>query len=159
MSALPNRRPSRPDPPGQVWSRCQARYGDDDFDLAPPLADYHHPTNAGMIGFIVSLVSLGLLIVVAILWVFLDQENRQQQNIERTRWMLYWFMFLDVVSFLAALTATIMGGRGLTPTNPLYRGFSVTALILGILEMLATAFFGLFLFCCVMVFEVFKAGG
>ena len=118
-----------------------------------------HSTAAGMYGFIIALISLGLLIVVTILWLIMNQEDRQQQNVDRTRWMLYWFMFLDLMSFAAALTATVLGGRGLTPSNQLYRGLSLAALILGILEMAATSLFGLGLFCCVSFMELFRNMG
>jgi hypothetical protein len=154
MAAPPNRRPGRP-----LSTRCNARYEDDDLDLSPPRSTLEHSTNAGMYGFIISLISLGLLIVVTILWIIMNQENRQQQNDDRTRWMLYWFMFLDLMSFGAALTATILGGRGLTPSNQLYRGLSLAALIIGILEMAATSLFGLGLFCCVSFLELVRNVG
>ena len=54
----------------------------------------------------------------------------------------------------AALTATVMGGRGLAPSNPLYRGWAMTALIAGILEMIATVIFFFFMTCVILLFEV-----
>ena len=45
---------------------------------------------------------------------------------------------LDFVSFLTGLFATIMASRGLSPSNPLYRGWSILGLILGILEISCT---------------------
>jgi magnesium-transporting ATPase (P-type) len=125
---------------------------DDDFDVGPP-RDSENATSAGMIGFIFAVVSIGLLVVVAVLWTLLDHDQQQARNVDQKRWLLYWFLFLDMLSFFAALVAVIMGGRGLTPTNPLYRGWSMTALILGILEIIATIIFGIFMTCFVLLFE------
>lgn len=118
-----------------------------EYDPTQPRGRYLHPTSAGMVGFIFSAVSLGLLIVVAILWFFLSQDQEQGHN-ERQRWMFYWFLFLDLVSFLSAVIATVLSGRALSPSNPLYRGFAVMGLILGILEIVLTMLFGLIMTCC-----------
>jgi hypothetical protein len=93
--------------------------------------------------------------VVAVLWILLDQDQQQARNPNSKRWMLYWFLFLDVLSFFASLIAAILGGRGLTPTNPLYRGWSMAALILGLVGIMATIFFGIFMTCFVLIFEAF----
>src|SRR5262249_19743866 len=95
-----------------------------------------NPTNAGMIGFILAMSAVGLLAVVFVLNIFLNQEEHVQQNIERVRLMYFWFLFLDAVCFLCGLTATIFCGRALAPTNSLYPGWSVIGLVLGILEMI-----------------------
>jgi archaellum biogenesis protein FlaJ (TadC family) len=130
----------------------RVRYDDDDdFDVGRPRRSNENPTSAGMIGFLAAMVSLGLLLVVLVLFIFLKQEDlaaRGGANIERTRLMYYWFLILDVVSFFAALTATILGARGSSPTNPLYRGYGVAALVLGIVEMAITVLFGFFISCC-----------
>jgi hypothetical protein len=149
MSSMPGQEPPLPSP------RRHARYDDaDDFDIGPPRS-LENPTSAGMVGFIFALVSVGLLVVVVVLFLFLQQEDQVQQNASRKRWMLYWFLFLDVLSFGASLVATVLGGRGLTPTNPLYRGSSMIALILGITGIVVTILFGIFMTCAVMIFEVF----
>jgi uncharacterized BrkB/YihY/UPF0761 family membrane protein len=144
-----------------LHDRDDIRY-DDDFDVAPGRQSRQDPTNAGLIGFIAAVVSLGLLVVVVILYIFLQHEEQQGHNAahdERVRWMYYWFLFLDVVSFLAALTATIAAGRGLAPSNALHRGWAVAALVLGIIEMLITIGFGLFMTCCVILLEAFRRPG
>ena len=46
------------------------------------------------------------------------------------------------------MTATILGVRGIARTNPLFRGFGVAALVLGIIEIAVTTIFGLIFFCC-----------
>ena len=152
-------RSSAPQPPDDDHkprsARRHARY-EDDFD-STERPGVENPTSAGMIGFVFSLVSLGLLVVVAVLWVLLDQDQRQMQDANQKRWMLYWFLFLDVLSFFASLVATIMGGRGLTPSNPLHRGFSMTALILGLLLVVATMIFGIFMTCFVTIFVAIGA--
>ena len=115
-----------------------------------------------MIGFIAALVSLGLLGVVLVLFIFLKEEDagpRGGANIERTRLLYYWFLILDVLSFFAALTATVLGARGSTPTNPLYRGYAVAALCLGIIEMVITILFSFYMMCAVMLVEMMRAGG
>jgi hypothetical protein len=155
---------------GPDW-RCLARrrghyddFDDDEIDLGRPAErPYQNPTTLGMIGFVFSGLSLGLLVVVFILWIFLRHDNQgqivQNQVDERTRWMMYWFLILDVLSFFAGLTATIMGGRGMAPSNPLYRGYSTAALILGIVEMVATIIFGFIMTCVVLIFEALRVGG
>jgi branched-subunit amino acid permease len=135
------------------------RYDDIDDPEVGTARHRDRPTNAGMIGFIMALVSLGLLGIVAVLWFAMEQEDRQQQNSERYRLLLYWFTFLDIGSFFIAVTATASAIRGLAPSNPLYRGWSLTALILGVIEILVTAFLGLIFFCCLSWTELMRAGG
>lgn len=126
-----------------------SRHDDFDDDLGRPRRRFENSTNAGMIGFIAAMVSLGFLAVVLVLNIFLKQEEQLQENIERVRMMYLWFLVLDLLSFFAGLTAAIMCGRGLAPTNPLYRGWSVAGLILGILEMIGAIVFGLFMTCAI----------
>ena len=76
---------------------------------------------------------------------------------EAQRWLLYWFLFLDVLSFLAGLIATILVVRG-DVCESAHRGWSMLALILGITEMVGTSIFGIFMTCFVMLFEVFGGG-
>ena len=139
---MPSQSDRRPAPP-----RGLARFEDDDFDGEPYDDGPSHPTLAGMYGFIIAMVSLGLLGVVVALWILLQQENQMQAD-DRTLWMFSWFLFLDLISFVGGLAATILGARGMARSNPLYRGFSVAAMILGILELAVTSIFGLFFFCC-----------
>lgn len=126
-------------------------FDDDRPSLANARGRHENPTTVGMVGFIAALVSLGFLAVVFVLNTFLKQEEQMQENIERVRWMYIWFIILDLLSFLAGLTATVMCGRGLSPTNPLYRGWSIFGLILGILEMILAIGFGLFMTCAVLM--------
>lgn len=135
-----------------------ARYEDDEFNVEPFDDSRARPGLVGMYGFIVAMVSLGLVAVVIVLAVLLGHENEARDNPDRTRWMLYWFMFLDLISFIGSVIAIVMGVRGLAPANVLYRGFSVAALVLGILELVATSFFGLGLCCFTMIFEVHRGG-
>jgi len=118
-----------------------------------------HPTTAGMIGFIASMVALAFLIVVAILYFALKQEDLQQEVPQRTRLMYYWFLFLDMMSFLAALCAVIFTSRGLSATNPLYRGWATFGLIISIIEIVATLVFGLIMTCNVLLFEAMRGAG
>jgi magnesium-transporting ATPase (P-type) len=146
--------------------RRRSEYGyddeDDDLDLGGrrkrgPLPS--HPTTAGMLGFIAAMVALAFLIVVAILWFALNQEELRQEIPQRTRLMYYWFLILDVLSFIAALCAIIFTSRGLSPTNPLYRGWAMLGLILGIIEIVATLIFGLIMTCNVLLFEALRGAG
>jgi hypothetical protein len=134
------------------------RYEDDDFDLPgrrrPPV---QHPTSAGLIGFIFSAVSIGLLVIVVVLYVLLNQDEQLGQNVERRRFLWWWFLILDFVSFLTGLFAVIMASRGLSPSNPLYRGWSILGLVLGILELVITIGFGLFMTCVVLFVEANRA--
>lgn len=133
---------------------------DDDFDSRRRRGDMpSHPTTAGVIGFIAAMVSLAFLLVVAILYFALKQEDLQAEVMQRTRLMYYWFLILDVLSFIAALCAIIFSTRGLARTNPLYRGWAYTALALGIVEIVATLIFGLIMTCNVLLFEALRAGG
>ena len=140
----------------QPTSMKRMRYDDDDdFEGGQRRGTEENASSAGMVAFIFAAVAIGLFAVMLILWIFLNKEEVQQRNIDRKRWMLYWFMFLDVLSFFAALTAVVMGGRGLAPSNPLYRGWAMTALILGILELIGTMIFFFFMTCAVLLFEAF----
>jgi hypothetical protein len=160
MSSMPRRSPFPQDsegascPKSSVQRKVRHDDDDDNYDIGQPRGG-GNASSIGMIGFIFALVSIGLLMVVAVLWILLDQDQQQVRNASTKRWMLYWFLFLDVLSFFAALIAAILGGRGLTPTNPLYRGWSMTALILGLVEIIATIFFGIFMTCFVLIFEAF----
>jgi hypothetical protein len=127
---------------------------DDDFDNLGRRRPLEHPTPAGLIGFIFSLVSVALLVVVVILYILLTQDEQQGQNVERRRYLMWFFLILDFLSFLTGLFAVIMTGRGLSPSNPLYRGWAVTGLILGIIELLITILFGFFMTCVVFITEV-----
>jgi hypothetical protein len=127
---------------------------DDNFEFGPARGE-ETGSSAGMIGFIFAVVSIGLFVVVGVLWYFLDDDQARMQNQSQKRWMLYWFLFLDVVSFFAALAATVLGGRGLSPSNSHYRGFSLAALICGLIEIILTLVFGVILTCFVMIFEAF----
>ena len=117
------------------------------------------PTTAGMIGFIAAMVGLAFLVVVAILYFAMRQEDAQGVIQERTRLMYYWFLILDILSFFAAIAAVIFASRGLSPTNPLYRGWAITALILGIIEIVATLLIGVFMTCAVLIFEAMRNAG
>ena len=58
-------------------------YGDGRYDDGPV-----QPTLAGMYGFIIAMVSLGLLGVVTALWFLLQEENPGQAN-DRMLWMFW----------------------------------------------------------------------
>ena len=160
MASMPRRFPRPQDSGGASRPKSSVQrhvlYDDDDdnYDIGQARGG-ENASSAGVIGFIFALVSIGLLVVVAVLWILLDQDQQQARNVNSKRWMLYWFLFLDVLSFFASLIAAILGGRGLTPTNPLYRGWSMAALILGLVEIIATIFFGIFMTCFVLIFEAF----
>ena len=134
---------------------------DEDFEIGKPRRRdrdrdrdrNENPTLAGLYGFIAALLGLGLLAIVVVLYIFLKQER---QNPEMDRLMSWWFLLLDAVSFVAGLVATILGARGCSPTNTIYRRYAVTALVLGILEMVVTIVFGLIMTCVVLVFEAMK---
>lgn len=129
-------------------------FDEDGYDPHENGRRYSNPTSAGMIGFIAAMLSLGFLAVVLVLYLLLKQDERLRENVERERLMFYWFLVLDILSFFTALTATVLCGRGLSPTNPLYRGWAVTGLILAILEMIATIGFGLIMTCAVLIVEL-----
>jgi hypothetical protein len=128
---------------------------DDDFDIGHRRESQVNESSAGMVGFIFSAVAIGLLLVVGVLWILLEKDEGQVRNPEGHRWMLYGLLFLDVLSVFAALTATVLGGRGLAPSNPLYRGWAITALILGIIEMIGTVIFFFIITCFALLFHAF----
>jgi hypothetical protein len=137
------------------------RYDDEfgEFDPTDSRVDpEENASSAGMVSFIFAAVSVGLIIVVAVLWVFLNEEEEKRRNPQRHEWMLLWFMFLDVLSFFAGLTATIFGARGLNQYNPLYRGWAMTGLTLGIIEMVGTMIFFFVITCFFMLFKVMGGG-
>jgi hypothetical protein len=138
------------------------RYDDDydDFDdSGRRRGPVETPSAAGMLGFIAAAVSAGLLVVVAVLYYALELEEQQREIAERTRLMLYWFLVLDIFAFFASLAAIILSSRGLSPSNPLYRGWAMTGLILGIIELILTLIFGLVMTCGILLFEVNHGGG
>ena len=126
-------------------------YRDESGRGAMPRPLEARPTTAGMTGFITALVALGLLVVVFVLYLMLQEEELLQENIERRRWMYYWFLILDVISFFAGLIASILGGSSLSRFNTLYRGWGMAALLIGILAMIVTLPFGLFMTCAALL--------
>lgn len=134
------------------------RYDDDDFDMPGRRGTRAHPSSAGLIGFIFSVVSIALLAIVVLLYILLKQDELQGDNAQRFRYLMWLFLIIDFISFLTSLTAVVMSGRGLSPSNPLYRGWSILGLILGIIELLITSGFGLFMMCTVLVVEVTRKG-
>jgi hypothetical protein len=123
----------------------------DDFE-SPRSSQDEGGSSAGLIACIFALVSIALIAVIGVLWYLLKQEEQVQQNPNREQWMALWFLFLDALSLFTSLGAVIMGVRGLSPGNTLYRGYSMTALIVGILEIGATMLFGCFLTCFAAIF-------
>ena len=132
---------------------------DDDFDIQGRRRPLQHPSSAGLIGFIFSVVTIALLAVVVILYMLLSQDELQGDNAQRRRYLMWLFLVIDFVCFLTSLAAVIMTGRGLSPSNPLYRGWSVLGLIVGIIGLLVTIGFGLFMSCVVLVLEATRRGG
>ncbi|MSU79874.1 MAG: hypothetical protein EXS16_17520 [Gemmataceae bacterium] len=131
----------------------------DDFDDLPLRPMQEKPSTVGVIGFISAMVWIGLFLVMLGLKLLLDQEELQVQVPNRTRWMLYWFLALDFMSFLAGLMALILGARGLASVNTHYRGWATAALVLGILEIIGTVVFGCFMGCAVFTHELLNRGG
>src|SRR5262245_24458357 len=96
----------------------------DDFDK--PRSDRAgSDSSAGVIGFISALVSIGLIVIVFVLWQLLKQQDQVQQDASRERWMALWFLFLDALSMVFSIVAVILGIRGMAPRNQLYRGYSI----------------------------------
>jgi hypothetical protein len=127
----------------------------DDFDK--PRSDRaDHGSSVGLIGFISALVSIALIVVIFVLWQLLKQEQQAQQdpNPNRERLMALWFLILNALSLVFSVVAVILGIRGMAPRNQLYRGYSITAMVAGSFELIATLFFGCFLSC----FAAFFAG-
>ncbi len=55
--------------------------------------------------------------------------------------------------------AVILGIRALTPSNPLYRGYATTGVVLGILLLLTSIVVALVFFCVGMFVEVLRGAG
>lgn len=134
----------------------RTRYDDDFDDLPRPPRDDRHeaPTTMGMIGFILSAVSLGLLAVVVVLYFALKQEEQQLVIHQRTRLLYYWFGVLDILSFFFALFGIVLCARGLSPSNPLYRGWALMGLLFAILELIASMFLGVIIAGAILCVEV-----
>ena len=118
-----------------------------DFDELPPRPLEEKPSAVGVMGFISAMVWVGLFIVMLGLKILMDQE---ELGANQALWIYYWFLALDLMCFIAALMALILGARGLATTNQHYRGWATAALILGILEILGTVVFGCFMGCVVL---------
>jgi hypothetical protein len=132
----------------------------DDLDIGPRrYRPEQHPTNAGMIGFVLSLGCIGILGAVGVLWYLMELDNQRQINLDRTRGLMILFTVLVITSFFVAVTATFFSGRGLAPSNPLYRGYAAAGLILGIVEIIITAIASFFLSCCVGLTELMRNAG
>lgn len=143
-------------PGGERQPGSAMRYDEEeDLDIGRAARVQENPSSAGLIGFLAALVSIGLLLVVLVLFIFLEQEN---EHLDRRRLLYYWFLLLDVISFFAGLTATILGARGSAPTNTHYRGYGVAALVLGIIEMAITVLFGFWMSCAVLLVTVRQMG-
>ncbi len=119
----------------------------DDFDDLPPRPMQDKPSTVGVMGFISAMVWIGLFLVILGLKILMNQEVLAAN---RGLLLYYWFLALNLMCFIAALIALILGARGLASTNQHYRGWAVAALVLGILEILGTVVFGCFMGCVVL---------
>jgi len=55
---------------------------DDDFDIANRRSGVdENASSIGVIGFIFSALGIGLILVVVVLWIFLDKEDAVQRNV------------------------------------------------------------------------------
>ena len=155
VSSMQDPRPLPPDDrvSARRWRGGNSADFDDDFDIGARHAHSEHATSAGMVGFISGSIAIGLWVVMLILYLFLINEERVAENIERKEWMYLWFMFLDVLCFAAGLTAIFLGGRSMSPSNPLYRGWGTVAVILGILDLVGAVFVFLVLSCNLLILK------
>ena len=129
----------------------------DDFN-APDAADRgrHRPTSAGWHALLCSLVGIGLFGVIFALGYLLKVGELQAGAV---RALVFTIIGIDGVCFVLGLASLLLGIKALTPSNPFYRGYGTTGLVLGILLMLTALVVGFVFFCVGMFVEVLRGAG
>jgi hypothetical protein len=124
-----------------MGNRYRTPYHEDD-DLASPAA-YRPQSQSGSYSAIATLISFGLLLVIAVLGVMANQVG----NSETSGLMIIAILFLDLVAFAASLFGLILGIRSQSAENDYHRGYGLAGLIGGIVCLLAAIAVGLVSMC------------
>ena len=101
------------------------------------------------VGFLCSMVSLGLIFAAMIIWLVVVAERRQfRRDIDP---FVFVILALGLGSFVLGLVGTIFSGRGLDQVNTQNRGLAIGGLICGILGMVV-GLIGSVIFFCIGMF-------
>jgi DNA-directed RNA polymerase subunit RPC12/RpoP len=140
-----NSRPlSEPEPP-----RRRKRYADYDDDVDDYVPAYRRPrydiqslVRASTSGLTCSLIGLGLLLIVFLLWVVAAGPRAG-----RGEALVFFILLTDLGAFVLSLLGTIFSSRGLNPVNESNRGLAVGGLVCGIIGLVISSVVGLVFMC------------
>jgi len=119
---------------------------DDDDDYGPSYRrgsyDIQALTRASTSGLTCSLIGLGLLLIVFLLWVAAAGPRSG-----RGEALVFFILLADLGSFVLSLLGTIFSSRGLNPANESNRGLAVGGLVCGIIGLVISSIIGLVFMC------------
>ena len=105
-------------------------------------------TRAATVGFVCSLVSMGLIFTAMLLWMVLISERPHGRQVDP---FVFLILALGLGSFVMGLIGVIFASRGLDRINTQNRGLAVTGLVCGIIGMVIGLIGSTFFFCVGMV--------
>ncbi len=119
---------------------------DDDEDYAPSYRrgnyDIQALARASTSGLTCSLIGLGMLLIVFLLWVVAEGPRRG-----RSEALVFFILLIDLGSFVLSLLGTIFSSRGLNPANDSNRGLAIGGLVCGIIGLVLSSIVGLVFMC------------
>ena len=104
-------------------------------------------TMAGWHGFLMGLVSAGLLLLIGLLWFVTSEVNQGRQNQGMVSMLVITILLLNLIAFATSLAGIIFSSRGMSPTQVYNRGYAMAGMVLGIATLLAGMVVGLFSMC------------
>jgi hypothetical protein len=125
-------------------SRYRDLEDDDDFRHSRPRSrrDAQAAARAAVSGLTCSLISLGLLVLILVIWAMVAQSRAGPA----VRSFLSLLALVTVLGcFVLSLLGTIFSNRGLDPANEVNRGVAVAGLVCGIIALVISATAGLIL--------------
>lgn len=121
---------------------------DDDEDYAPTYRrsgafDIQALMRASASGLTCSLIGLGMLLIVFLLWVVAAGSRTGRGEGA----LVFFILVADVGSFILSLLGTVFSSRGLNPANDANRGLAIGGLVCGIVGLVISSIIGLVFLC------------
>jgi DNA-directed RNA polymerase subunit RPC12/RpoP len=142
------RETSRPFEEGGRPRRRRSRfadYDDEPDDYVPSFRrgyNVHDLVRASASGLTCSLIGLGLLLIVFLLWIAAASSRPG-----RGEAFVFFILIAALGSFVLSLVGTIFSSRGLNPANETNRGQAVGGLVCGIIGLVLSSIIGLVFMC------------